>query len=191
MKLVVAVKLLPTPEQAAALAGTLDTANTAATWLAGQAQTTARRGRADLQREHYAHIKEMGLSAQPALHVLRKVADAYTTRAANLAAGNYGPKGSRRRERVENSPIRFRRDAAQPFDDRCLSWRHDMQSVSIWTVEGRMKNLRYTGSADQLKALQLYRKAKPTWSTATGCGFCTRPARSPNPRLLNPSDGSE
>ncbi|MFE7721313.1 RNA-guided endonuclease InsQ/TnpB family protein [Nocardia rhizosphaerihabitans] len=155
MKLVVAVKLLPTPEQAAALAGTLRTTNTAATWLAEQAQTAARRGRTELQCEHYPRVKAVCLSAQPALHVIRKVADAYTTRAANLIAGNYGPKGSRRRERVESSPIRFRPDAAQPFDDRCLSWQYDTRTVSIWTTAGRMKNLCYTGSADQLKALQL------------------------------------
>ncbi|WP_369637666.1 RNA-guided endonuclease InsQ/TnpB family protein [Nocardia sp. JMUB6875] len=187
MKLVVPVKLLPTPEQAAALAGTLDTANAAATWLAGQAQTTDRRGRADLQREHYSHLKEMGLSAQPALHVLRKVADAYTTRAANVAAGNYGPRGSRRRGRAENSPIRFRPDAAQPFDDRCLSWQYDMQSVSIWTIAGRMKNLRYTGSADQLKALRLYRQGETDLVHRDGMWFLYATCEIPEPHAAQPT----
>ncbi|WP_306359582.1 transposase [Nocardia sp. CC227C] len=160
MKLVVSVKLLPTPEQAVALADTVRTANAAATWLAEQARSAVRRGRVELQREYYQHVKAMGLSAQPTLHVIRKVADAFTTRAANLAAGNYGPKGSRRRERVENAPIRFRSDAAQPFDDRCLSWQHENCTVSVWTTAGRLKDLLFAGSADQLETLRMYRKGE-------------------------------
>jgi putative transposase len=33
----------------------------------------------------------------------------------------------------------FRPDAAQPYDDRCLSWQPDQQTVSICTVAGRLK----------------------------------------------------
>ncbi|MFD8309037.1 hypothetical protein ACFV29_42990 [Streptomyces sp. NPDC059690] len=28
--------------------------------------------------------------------------------------------------------------AAQPYDDRCLSWQYDQRTVSIWTVDGRV-----------------------------------------------------
>ena len=73
----------------------------------------------------YGELKEMGLSAQPAIHMARKVAGAYAALKANLKAGNYGPDGSRRRAKVESQPVRFRKDAAQPFDDRCLSRRLD------------------------------------------------------------------
>ncbi|MFD6394551.1 RNA-guided endonuclease InsQ/TnpB family protein [Nocardia sp. NPDC060259] len=187
MQLVVVVKLLPTPEQAAALAGTLRTTNTAATWLAEQAQTAARRGRTELQRKHYSQVKAVGLSAQPALHVIRKVADAYTTRAANLIAGNYGPKGSRRRERVESSPIRFRPDAAQPFDDRCLSWQYDTRTVSIWTTAGRMKNLCFTGSADHLQALQLYRQGETDLVHRKGVWFLYATCDIPEPETPEPA----
>ncbi|MFD7847831.1 hypothetical protein ACFV4K_33505 [Nocardia sp. NPDC059764] len=171
MKLVVQIRLLPTLEQAAALATTIHTANAAATWLAAQAQTISRRSRTELQRAYYSQVKAVGLASQPTLHVIRKVADAYTTRAAHLNAGNYGPKGSRRREQVENSPIRFRHDAAQPFDDRCLSWQYDARTVSIWTTAGRMKNVRYTGSADQLKSLRLYRQGETDLIPRNGMWF--------------------
>ncbi|MFE3258734.1 transposase [Nocardia sp. NPDC059091] len=160
MKLVVPVKLLPTPEQAVMLTATLQTANAAATELAAHAHSQKSRSRAALQRDHYFSVKAAGLSAQPALHVIRKVADAYKTLAANLKAGNYGPSGDRRRERIESTPVRFRADAAQPFDDRCLSWQLDAQTVSIWTVHGGMKNLRYTGSDEQLKTLAQYREGE-------------------------------
>src|SRR5574340_957453 len=82
-------------------------------------------------------------------HRVRKVADAYTTLRANLRNGRYGKPGSPQRVKVESAPIQFRSLAAQPFDDRCRSWVHDTDtatggSVSIWTVEGRLKNLRFT-----------------------------------------------
>ncbi|OYD71651.1 hypothetical protein BDB13_5329 [Rhodococcus sp. OK302] len=37
-----------------------------------------------LQKTVYAQVKALGLSAQPAVRVIKKVADAYTTRTANL-----------------------------------------------------------------------------------------------------------
>ncbi|MFC9993298.1 RNA-guided endonuclease InsQ/TnpB family protein [Nocardia sp. NPDC127526] len=161
MKLVVQVKLLPDSGQVAALEDTLRTANYAACRLSERAQANPRRcGRTALQRDHYRDVKALGLSAQPALHVIRKVADAYTLRSANLRAGNYGPASGDRYRRVAERPIRFRPNAAQPFDDRCLSWQHDAGTVSIWTTRGRLKDLRFTGSPDQLKTLQLYRQGE-------------------------------
>ena len=53
-------------------------------------------------------VKARGLSAQPALHVLRKVADAYTTRQANLTNGNYGRPGSKRYTAVAGTAVAFR-----------------------------------------------------------------------------------
>jgi IS605 OrfB family transposase len=51
----------------------------------------------------------------------------------------------------------FRPDAAQAFDDRCLSWQHDARTVSIWTVAGRMRGIVYTGHPDHLKVLEEHR----------------------------------
>jgi hypothetical protein len=58
------------------------------------------------------------------------------------------------------TPIAFRPEAAQPFDDRCLSWQYDARTVSIWTVDGRMKGIRFACSPDQLKTLVTYRKGE-------------------------------
>jgi IS605 OrfB family transposase len=81
---------------------------------------------------------------------------------ANLRDGRYGKPGSGRRVKVESSRIRFRALAARPIDDRCLSWAHDTDTetdgtVSIWTVEGRLKNLRFTGNAAQVALLRAHR----------------------------------
>ncbi|MFE2580048.1 hypothetical protein [Streptomyces sp. NPDC059378] len=77
MKLAVRVKLLPTPEQASALGATLRACNEAASWLSSEAFTHQVTSRAGLQAHAYVDLRLRGLSAQPALHVVRKVADAY------------------------------------------------------------------------------------------------------------------
>ncbi|WP_024756687.1 RNA-guided endonuclease InsQ/TnpB family protein [Streptomyces exfoliatus] len=160
MKLVVRVKLLPTPEQAAALEATLRACNEAANWLSVRAFEHGRTSRSALQVLAYAALKARGLSAQPALHVLRKVADAYTALKANLKAGNLGKRGSKRNARAAGKPVVFQSDAAQPFDDRCLSWQMDGSTVSIWTTSGRMKGLIFTGQAEQLALLAACRKGE-------------------------------
>ncbi|MFI0446719.1 RNA-guided endonuclease InsQ/TnpB family protein [Actinomadura sp. 6N118] len=160
MKLVVQIKLLPTPEQAAALAETLNAVNATANVVSQQAFERGVFSRAGLQKLLYGEVKARGLSAQPALHVIRKTADAYTTLHAQIEAGLLGKEGSRRRVKAESKPIAFRLDAAQPFDDRCLSWQIDARTVSIWTVRGRMKNVTFTGSASQLKTLAEHRKGE-------------------------------
>ncbi|MFD1276679.1 hypothetical protein ACFQ51_47800 [Streptomyces kaempferi] len=47
--------------------------------------------------------------------------DAYATLRANLHAGNLGPSTSRRYRKALTTPIVFRPEAAQPFDDRCVT----------------------------------------------------------------------
>ncbi|MFD7446598.1 RNA-guided endonuclease TnpB family protein, partial [Streptomyces sp. NPDC059909] len=142
MKVVVQVKLLSSPEVAAALAATLPVCNRAADAVSAVAYKTGTTSRNELQRLVYARLKvEFGLAAQPAVRVGKKVVDAYATLRANIRAGNLGPKGSRRRRRAESKPIVFRSDAAQPYDDRILSWQHDARTVSIWTVAGRIKSV--------------------------------------------------
>ena len=154
MKLVVQVKLLPTPEQASALQATLRACNAAASEVAVTARETGCYRNYDLRKHAYRAIKaDYRLGAQAAQHVIKKVCDAYTTLRANLRAGNYGRPGSRRYRRVHADPVRFRWDAAQPYDARMLSWQADTRTVSIWTVDGRLKNVAYTGSAEQLKAV--------------------------------------
>ncbi|MEW2328881.1 hypothetical protein AB0880_13865 [Micromonospora chersina] len=117
MKLVVQVKLLPTTEQATALEATLRACNAAACDVAQLARDVGCYRNYDLRRHVYQGIKtDYGLGAQAAQHVIKKVADAYATLTANLKAGRYGKPGSKRRSRVEANPVRFRWDAAQPYD---------------------------------------------------------------------------
>lgn len=154
VKLVVQVKLQPTTEQASALDATLRACNTAATEVAEIARNTRVYRNYDLRKHAYAGVKDdHGLGAQAAQHVIKKVCDAYKTLTANLRAGSYGSPDSKRYRRVSTEPISFRWQAAQPYDARMLSWQTDARTVSIWTVTGRMKNVTYTGSPDQLKAV--------------------------------------
>ncbi|QWB24131.1 MULTISPECIES: RNA-guided endonuclease TnpB family protein [Streptomyces] len=161
MQLVVQVKLLPTPEQASALTATLRACNQAATHAAAIAHAKNLTDRNGLQQEVYAELKAVfGLSAQPAVRVVKKVVDAYTTLKANLRAGNLGRPGSKRRIKAESKPVTFRPRAAQPFDDRCLSWQLDQQTVSVWTTAGRLKKVRFACSPETLKLLAAHRRGE-------------------------------
>ena len=62
--------------------------------------------------------------------------------------------------KAESKPVRFRPDAAQPYDDRCLSWQLDKRTVSIWTTSGRLRGVRFACSADALKTMALYRQGE-------------------------------
>ncbi|MFF0372018.1 RNA-guided endonuclease InsQ/TnpB family protein [Micromonospora sp. NPDC005087] len=188
MKLVVQVKLLPTPEQASALDATLRACNAAASDVAATARENDCYRNYDLRRHTYHGIKTgYRLGAQAAQHVIKKVADAYSTLAANLHAGNYGKPGSRRRSKVETNSITFRWDAAQPYDARMLSWRHDAHTVSIWTVGGRLKTVAFTGSADQLKTIAAHPIGESDLVHRDGMWFLYTTVEIPEPRVFEPS----
>jgi IS605 OrfB family transposase len=115
----------------------------------------------DAQKRFYSELRrQFGLSAQAAIRVIGKVADAYTALRANTSAGNYGPPGSTRRTRVQDTPIRFRADGAQPFDARCLSWQiadgtgTREAAVSIRSVHGRLRNVRVIAAPRDLVLLR-------------------------------------
>ena len=132
MRLTVQVQLLADADQRAALQATLALTNQAAN-LGSEIAWQRRAFRTyDLQQLAYGQIRALGLSAQPAVRVIKKVADAY--------------KLDRRTKRT------FRADAAQPYDDRCLSWQPDQQTVSIWTVAGRLKGIRFAWASSSQAA---------------------------------------
>jgi IS605 OrfB family transposase len=189
MKLAVQVKLLPTPEQASALEVTLRTCNRAATHASRVAFAKSLKDRNRLQKEVYADLKAtFHLSAQPAVRAVKKVVDAYATLKANLRAGNLGPPASKRYRKAAGSPIVFRPEAAQPFDDRCLSWQYDARTVSIWTVDGRMKGIRFACSPDQLKTLLSYRRGESDLVCRKGKWFLIATCEIPDPRVYEPVD---
>ncbi len=161
VKQVVKVRMLPTQQQSAALQATLRTCNEAASWLSTGMHAERVRGRHDAQKWFYTELKaRFGLAAQPAIRVIGKVADAYAALRANIEAGNYGPPSSEKRKKVQDTPIRFRADAAQPFDARCLSWQipetvgNREATVSIWTTEGRCKGVRLLAAPQDLVLLR-------------------------------------
>ncbi|MCX5087303.1 transposase [Streptomyces sp. NBC_00401] len=160
MKIVVQVKLIPEAEQAAALSATLTACNDAANWVSVVAFERGVPREYELRKHTYAELKARGLGAQAAQHVIKKVRDSYTTLKANVRAGNLGKEGSKRRRKAESKPIAFRPDAAQPFDDRCLSWQLDAQTVSIWTTSGRLRGIQFACSTDALMTLQDHRRGE-------------------------------
>ncbi|MEU8260316.1 transposase [Micromonospora sp. NPDC048999] len=154
------VRLFPDVGQEAALRDTLTLCNEAANLVSAEAYRTRVYGKQSLQRLTYGRLKGMGLSAQPAIHVARKVAGTYTALKSSILAGNLGKPGSKRRRKAEAKPIAFRRDAAQPFDDRCLSWQIADRTVSIWAVGGRLNRVRFACSEQQYSTLVTHRKGE-------------------------------
>ncbi|MET8629199.1 transposase [Kitasatospora sp. NPDC004669] len=160
MKIVTQVKLLPTPDQASALEYTLRTVNDAANWVSSVAYERGVPCEYELRKHTYAELKARGLGAQAAQHTIKRVRDAYTTLKANIRAGNLSRPGGKRRTKAESKPIAFRPEAAQPFDDRCLSWQYDARTVSIWTTAGRLKDVRFAYSPDALEILRENRRGE-------------------------------
>jgi putative transposase len=163
MKQVVQVRLEASAAQLDVLARTLIACNDTANVVSKVAHRNRVYRSRDLRAITYAQARQhAGLGAQVAQSCIRKVADAYTSLRTNLRNGRYGKPGGGRRVKAEAGPIRFRSLAAQPFDDRCLSWSHDAAgktggTVSIWTVDGRLKNLRFTGEPAQIAMLRAHR----------------------------------
>jgi putative transposase len=187
VKLVVPVRLFPTPAQEAALRDTLTLCNHAANLASREAYEKRVFAKQSLQRLVYGDLKVLGLSAQPAIHVARKVAGAYAALKANVRAGNLGRPGSKRRQAAEGKPIRFRRDAAQPFDDRCLSWQLAARTVSIWTAAGRSGPIRFGCSGQQHATLAAHRRGESDlvfrdgkWLLYATCDIPDVPTRQPD-----------
>lgn len=185
MKLVVQVKLLPTPVQAAALEATLHACNEAASWASEVAFAKDAKRNFALREHTYAEIKQRwGLGAQAAQHVIKKTCDAYATLAANLKAGNLGKPWSKRYRRAVEKPVVFRPEGAQPYDDRMLSWQTPDRTVSIWTLSGRVKGVAFTASPEQLARLALYRRGESDLVCRDGMWFlqatCEIPEAGPN-----------
>ncbi|NYH53752.1 IS605 OrfB family transposase [Nocardiopsis arvandica] len=152
-KIAVCLKLTPSPEQATVLGSTLRALNDHATRVAQVAHEQGVTRNYDLRKHTYQPLREAGVGSQAAQHVIKRVCDAYRTRRSNLHHGNHGPKGSARRERIESTPITFRPDSAHPYDQRNLSFALDARTISLWTFQGRLKDVPFACSPDQVKTL--------------------------------------
>ncbi|MFF0035021.1 RNA-guided endonuclease InsQ/TnpB family protein [Streptomyces mirabilis] len=190
MKLVVQVKLLPTPAQSTALEATLHACNEAATWASKVAFEKDVKNNFALRKLTYAEAKgRWGLGAQAAQHVIKKTCDAYTTLKANLKAGNLGRPGSKLYLRATAKPIVFRPAGGQPYDDRMLSWQMTQRRISIWTVCGRVKDVAFTAGPEQLATLALYRKGESDLLLRDGMWFLNATCEVPQASLnTEPTD---
>lgn len=114
MKLTLQLKLLPTPDQAAALLDTMRRYNEAATFAAGQGFAAGVFSAPSIQKLAYRECRErFGLSAQMAVRAVGKAAECF----------------SRDKTRC---PV-FRPTGAMTYDERILSFK-DCHRVSILTV---------------------------------------------------------
>lgn len=166
MKLVAPIKLTPTPEEAATLRATLARCNEACTWLATHGLSAGKTRQYNLHKLAYADLRrKFGLAAQVAVRCIAKVADAF--------------KVSRK------TAPRFRRDAAQPYDDRIFRFTGD-GSLSIWTLEGRIKVGFTTG--ERQKALLAYRRGEADLALIRGKWFMICTCDIPETETFDPED---
>lgn len=118
MKLTVALKLLPLPDQAAAMRQTLERANAAAEAVSARAWRERTFSQFKLHKLVYADTRAASaLAAQVVVRLIAKVADAY--KLDRTRQRHFAPLGS------------------LAYDARILRYRQD--SVSIWTVAGRQE----------------------------------------------------
>ncbi|MFD0133539.1 RNA-guided endonuclease InsQ/TnpB family protein [Streptomyces sp. NPDC127159] len=188
VKLVVQVKLTPDAVQAPAVERTLRGANEAANWVSALSfdHFGLKGSVRELRKLCYGELKARGFGAQAAQHVIKRVADSYTALRASIRAGNLGPEGSRRRRRAEFKPVVFRPDAAHTYDDRCLSWNYDARTVSIWTLDGRLKSIRFACSPAALKQLAESRKGETDLTAWDGKLFLVATIDLPEPEVFEP-----
>ncbi|AJF69716.1 transposase [Streptomyces vietnamensis] len=182
------VRLMPDAVQAPALERTLRTVNQCANRISERSfECYGLRGSVrDLRSVWYRELKARGLGAQAAQHVIKRVVDTYAALRANVRVGNLGKDGSERRRKAESKPIVFRADAAHTFDDRCLSWNYAQRTVSIWTMDGRVKSLRFVCSQGALKQLADFRRGESDLVHRDGKWFLVATIDLPEPEVFDP-----
>jgi IS605 OrfB family transposase len=117
MKLTLAVKLAPSPEQAASLLRTMRAFNAACDFIADRAFAERSANKIKLQKLVYADVRaRFGLSAQMAIRAIAKVGEAY-----------------KRDRKIRPA---FRPLGAVAYDQRILSWK-GVDRVSLLTLDGR------------------------------------------------------
>ena len=157
MRLTVKIKLVPSAADYAALAGTLNLCNELANHISVKAFEQKITSKYRLQQLMYVELKSAGLAAQAAIHTIRKVSNAYIAQAGMIRNGVLKGK---RLHKATSKPVVFRAEAAQAFDDRNLSYFLDKKTVSIWTINGRLKTVKFECSDEQLELLRSYRRGE-------------------------------
>jgi predicted transposase len=118
MKQTMLLKLVPAPEQAAALLETLHAVNAACTYAAEIAFTTRTGNKFELQKLVYATLRvDYHLPAQLAIRAISKAVDAY-----------------KRDKRIQPT---FKPEGAIAFDERVMAFK-GLTTVSLLTLRGRV-----------------------------------------------------
>lgn len=134
MKLTAKVKLITSNEQHYALGRTMELANAACDAISASAWQAKEFNRNRLHKLVYYDIREQfDLSSQVVVRCIAKVVDAYKLDRKTMRTFN--PKG------------------AVAYDTRILRWLLDNQSVSIWTVDGRL-TIPFAAGKRQLELLR-------------------------------------
>lgn len=134
MKLTAKVKLQTTPEQHRALLETLERANAACDQISQVAWETKTFNQFKLHGLTYYSTRETsGLSAQMVVRAISKVTDNY--------------KLDRETKRT------FNPHGSIAYDDRIIKWYIDRQTVSLWTIQGRL-TIPFLAGKHQLDLLQ-------------------------------------
>jgi putative transposase len=134
LKLVAQVKLETNKGMFDSLLKTVKSANAAANYLSDFAWENKIFRQYDLHRSKYLETKEtFGLSAQATVRTISKVSDAYKL-----------DKKSKRK---------FKSTGSIAYDSRILSWKMKDSTVSIWTVDGRLR-IPFVCGERQLKLLE-------------------------------------
>jgi putative transposase len=170
VKLIANIQLTPTAEQAKSLRDTLERCNAACNAISQRGFDAGVTRQYDLHKLLYVDArKSFELTAQAAVRCIAKVADAYTTQ---KATGREGV-------------VRFRKHAAQPYDDRIFRFVAD-NMVSIWTLVGRMK-IAFVSSERQ-HALLAFRKGEVDLMLVRGKWYLAVVCDVPDPEKVGIED---
>lgn len=166
MKLVANVKLLPDTEQFETLKETLERTNAACNWISERAWETKTFKQFALHKLVYSEARErFDLSAQVTVRCIAKVADAY--------------KLDTQTQRT------FRKDSAQPYDDRIFRFLND-DTISIWTLNGREKVACVTG--EHQRELLKHRKGEVDLMRVRGVFYVACVCDLNDPDLIETAD---
>mgnify|MGYP001573439582 CR=1 FL=1 len=163
MKLVANIQLKPTRAQEKALRETLERCNAACDYLSERAHAAGKTRQFDLHKLAYADVRSrFGLTAQAAVRSVAKVADAYKTGREGLC--------------------RFRKHAAQPYDDRIFRFTAK-DTVSIWLLGGRQKIHFVCG--ERQRALLAFRKGEVDLMLVRGKWYLACVCDVPDPKEID------
>lgn len=166
MKLIAKIKLIQTEDQESILHETLHRTNEACNYISSIAWDSELFKKYALQQACYYEVREtFDLSAQMTIRALGKVADAYKTSQTLLKDRNRKIKAQNKMRVKDGKDPKLLKELRQcvfgknggfPYDSRILSYKLAEQTVSIWTLAGRI-TVPFQAGQGQLDLLEFQR----------------------------------